>query len=487
MSSQHKATETQETIEHYDSLVEQMTPEGPSVGHLRVVHRADGVDEGVAFTLRYGEYVLGRSSGHSLEHQTIVLPDRGISRKHLHINRRLSGTTIRDLESRNGSFLNGRPVPKQWVSLRDGDVIRVGDSLLIYRDSDPHEGPWSDPFLPGHAPKIVYARKRIHQIARHRVPLLILGETGTGKEFAARAVHEMAGKPGGAFVPVNCGELTRGVSRAELFGREAGAYTDAKTRQHGLVTQAHQGTLFLDEIGDLDAEVQVELIRFLQDGGYRRVGGEGQLHADVRVVAATNVPLEQAVADGQFRQDLLARLRAPVAPVRLPPLRERREDILSWARTFIHEEAQRFELQAPRWNAGFAECLLIHNWSDNLRGLRMAIGTALLECEGAYTLEAKHLSEELSSGRRTARRNPLHSRVPMVSVPPSVGKPDADTVIAVLKETQGVMKAAAAVMGIDRRKLYRLCEEYDIDYGGYRGDPEVMTQHPSGEFHESQT
>lgn len=463
-----KVDDTQETLEHQDSFLGPAVPATPQVAHLRVVHRADSLDEGLAILLKQGQYVLGRTPGESPEFQSITLADRGVSRQHLQIRRRLVGTTIRDLRSRNGSFLNGRPVPESWIDLQDGDLIRVGESLLIYREQPPVQGPWADPFLPGHAPAIAYARRRIHQLAELPVPVLLLGETGTGKEYAARALHLSGLRAAQPFVPVNCGELSRGLSRAELFGREAGAYTDAKSRQGGLVSQAGEGTLFLDEIGDLDLDVQVELVRFLQDGAYRRVGGDKLLHAPARVVAATHVSMKEAVSDGRFRQDLLARLRAPVAPVRLPPLRERREDVLQWARIFLKEEAARFGLRVPQWSVGFAECLLIHPWADNLRELRMVIGTALLELEGVTVLEAHHLADQLMDQRRRARMNPLESRIHLPTLTATPGAPSKAQIEEALKQTGGVMKAAAEALGIDRRKLYRLCKQLRVQYQTYR-------------------
>lgn len=469
--SQRDGDDTQDTFEYQDSIHEKQKREGASGGHLRVVYRADGEDEGEIFTLLDGHYVLGRTRSEAPGERAIHLPDRGISRRHLQLWRRAEGTSVKDLDSRNGSFVNGTPVPQSsWLPLSDGDIIRVGESLLIFRDGGAYLGSWSDKFMPGWAWGVAAIRQRVAQLATLSVPVLFLGETGTGKEYAARALHDSSARALGPFIPVNCGELARGLSRAELFGREAGAYTDAKGRRIGLVGQGSGGTLFLDEIGDLEPEVQVELIRFLQDGKYRRVGGDALLHADARIVAATNVSLDQAVQEGRFRQDLLARLRAPIAPIRLVPLRARREDILSWARLFLAEAAREFQCALPRWKAGFAECVLLHPWPDNLRELRMVICTALLESKGAPRLEAAHLDEALVERRRRARVVPLPPSSYNTSAQTSVpGAPTRAEVIAALTSTGGVMKATAVALGVSRRKLYRLCDALEIDYADYRG------------------
>jgi len=189
--------------------------------------------------------------------------------------------------------------------------------------------------LIGEAPVFLKAIAQLPSVARSEATVLITGETGTGKELVARAIHYLSARVAFPFVPLNCGSLPETLLEDELFGHERGAFTDARTPRRGLITQAERGTLFLDEVDTLAAKAQVALLRVLQDKMFRTLGSSREQEADVRIVAATNAPLDQLVRAGGFRVDLYYRLR--VFSINLPPLRDRKKDILSLSRHFLEK------------------------------------------------------------------------------------------------------------------------------------------------------
>ncbi len=401
------------------------------------------------------------------------IDDRKISKQHANINRTALGWSLTDLDSRNGTFVEGHPAPpQQRVSLSDGNVIRFGDSVAVFRLGDPPLELSTDSVLPGNSPAMNRARAHLSQIGPLKIPVLILGETGTGKEYAARAIHAGSGAPIEKFVAVNCGELSKSLSRAELFGSERGAFTDAKEARQGLVAAADGGTLFLDEVGELALEVQVELLRFLEAGTYRPLGGTQQRKSSARVVAATHVDLAAAVEANRFRQDLYARLKAVISPVRMPPLRQRREDIVPWVFRFMASAATLLNVAPRRISAGFAESIMLHGWADNLRALRGAVGSAMLASVGPEGMRAADLPKEVLQERVLARAgtNPVlpKKRAPIKLV-------DRQAVVEALEAEGGVMTRVAERLGVERRKLYRLCKGFGVSPEDYRQSLPVST------------
>jgi transcriptional regulator with GAF, ATPase, and Fis domain len=220
----------------------------------------------------------------------------------------------------------------------------------------------------------------VRQVARADTPVLILGETGTGKEVVARAVHGQSRRVGGPFLRVNCGAIPPELIDSELFGHERGSFTGAAGTRRGWFERADGGTLFLDEIGELPAAAQVRLLRVLQDGSFERVGGERALNVDVRVVAATNRDLRQAVRDGRFREDLW--FRVAVFPIPLPPLRERIQDIPALAAHFSLRAAQRLGLPPRMPDAADLALLAAYPWPGNVRELASVIERAAILGDG---------------------------------------------------------------------------------------------------------
>jgi sigma-54-specific transcriptional regulator len=227
----------------------------------------------------------------------------------------------------------------------------------------------------------VQVLERLRQIAPSEATVLVMGETGTGKEIVARHIHELSQRRPRQFVAVNCGALADTLIESELFGHEKGAFTGAVSAKAGWFEAAHGGTLFLDEVGDLPLGMQVKLLRVLQEGEVVRVGARQPIRVDVRLVAATNVSLQQAVAAGRFREDLFYRLN--VAPLELPPLRARPGDILPLTSYFIEFYRQRLKLAPLQLRADAAQRLLQHAWPGNIRELENAVHHALLVCQGS--------------------------------------------------------------------------------------------------------
>jgi DNA-binding NtrC family response regulator len=228
---------------------------------------------------------------------------------------------------------------------------------------------------------------KLGQVGPSDAAVLLLGETGTGKELAARHLHQLSGRRG-AFVAVNCGAISETLAESELFGHEAGAFTGANGRREGWFEAADGGTLYLDEIGDLPLNLQVKLLRVLQEREVVRLGSRKAVPVDVRVIAATNVDLQQAVSAGHFRLDLFYRIN--IAQISLPPLRERVGDIVPLVQHFLRIYAHRLDMQVPAIPETTRHALLAYPWPGNIRELENVIHFALLVC-GGDTIEPEHL------------------------------------------------------------------------------------------------
>jgi len=457
-----KVVETWQTEQYEDSVAR--SERDISVAHLRVL---TGEPPHIVHTVEKG-LSIGRTGGDC----DVVIDDVRMSRKHARIERSITGWQFQDLQSRNGFFVNGRGFGRgERVPLPDGGVIRIGDTLMVFRSSPP---PIDDrvhsPVFPGVSPAASNVRRRIDALAESPGHILILGETGTGKESVAKAIGDhRAPHP---FVTLNAAQLRPDLARSELFGHVRGAFTNAVNSRPGLVDMAGEGALFLDEIGDLPFDVQAELLRFLEDGSYRPLGSTELRHSHARVVAATNVDLDHAVHEHKFRRDLLARLRASNTPLELPPLRERREDILGWTHLFLRQLER--EPVARPWTAGALECLLLYPWPENLRQLlgvvRHAIGQA-----SEFPCTPAHLPAQLRAHRNALRariNGPPEEPTPPQPTPPEPAPrqydPTAEEITEALRQTGGRVRTAAQVLNVDRRKLYRLCERFGIAFEAFR-------------------
>jgi transcriptional regulator with PAS, ATPase and Fis domain len=281
--------------------------------------------------------------------------------------------------------------------------------------------------------------------------VLIQGESGTGKELIARAIHNSGDRAAKPFVAVSCAALAETLLESELFGHERGAFTGATGQKQGKFEMAHGGTIFLDEIGDISPKLQVDLLRVLQDRAFYRVGGSQEVRVDVRVVAATHVNLQQAVAEGRFRDDLFYRLN--VIEIRIPPLRDRREDIPLLAAHFL----ERISHELGRDVSEIGECalrvLMDYHWPGNVRELENAVERAVVTCRGRELL-AEHFGFLAGPAAATQPWN----------VPSGATLQDMEKVVimATIERTGGNIKESASILGIDRSTLYEKIKKYGI-------------------------
>ena len=238
----------------------------------------------------------------------------------------------------------------------------------------------SDHNLLGKSRCFLEAIDHLIRFAKTDATLLIEGETGTGKEIAARAAHEFSSRQGKPFIPVNCGALPESLAESELFGSEKGAYTDAKHTRNGLVMEAHNGTLFLDEVEAMPPKVQVALLRFLQDRSFRPVGSMSVRYSNVRIIAATNMSLERLAKNSEFRSDLIFRLN--VLPVQLPALRDRGDDVILLGKAILHRFCKQYSLPEPTLSKATESWFKRYDWPGNVRELENIVLRGLFLCKG---------------------------------------------------------------------------------------------------------
>ena len=296
----------------------------------------------------------------------------------------------------------------------------------------------------GRDPKMLRIYKQIREMATNDYPIHISGETGTGKELVATAIHNQSRRGGKAFVPVNCGALPEGILESELFGHVKGAFTGAVRDKKGRFELADGGTLFLDEIADLPKLVQVKILRVLQDGTFERVGDEKTRFSDVRIISAANRDIKQEVEKGHFRQDLYYRIN--VIPIQLPPLRDRKSDIPLLGEYFIKKSVE--EGQEPADFSKEALELMIHYaWPGNVRELQSAVRFAMVRSAN-HVIYPKDLPQELLEWKEQ-RPSPGPSR-----------KLDMESVKAALVKSGENKAKAARILGVGRATLYRFLADY---------------------------
>jgi Nif-specific regulatory protein len=285
---------------------------------------------------------------------------------------------------------------------------------------------------------------RIHQVASSATTALITGESGTGKELVASAIHFNSPRKAKPLIKVNCAALSEGLLESELFGHERGAFTGALTARIGRVEEAEGGTLFLDEIGEFSGSIQVKLLRLLQEREYQRVGSNKTHKANVRIIAATNRDLEQAVADGVFRQDLYYRVN--VFPIHLPPLRDRKSDILQLTNHFVKKHAEEMNKEVRRISTPAINMLTAYHWPGNVRELENCLEYALLVCRDGV-IHGHDLPPTLQMPEESPSTGPsgmLQERVAIL---------ERDMISDALKRSEGNVSAAARELGTHERVL----------------------------------
>jgi transcriptional regulator with GAF, ATPase, and Fis domain len=292
--------------------------------------------------------------------------------------------------------------------------------------------------------KMLQIYKQIRELGSNDYPVHITGETGTGKELVAKAIHDEGRQEGGAFVPINCAALPEGVLESELFGHVKGAFTGAVRDKKGRFELAHNGTIFMDEVADLPRSVQAKLLRVLQEGTFERVGGEKTVSVDVRLISATNRKLRHEVETGGFREDLFYRIN--VFPIHMPPLRQRKGDIPLVAEHLL--DKARMEVQkAVDFSDEALGIMVNYPWPGNVRELQSAIRFAIVRCRGRK-IQPENLPMELRNWKGTRP-----SRGPS-------GKLDTESVRAALTQSGGNKAKAARLLGVGRATLYRFLARF---------------------------
>jgi len=335
----------------------------------------------------------------------------------------------------------------------------------------------------GYSPKMRELYKKISQIAPTETTVLIYGESGTGKELAARAIHSGSPRKDKFFVPIHCASFTESVLGSELFGHERGAFTGATKTKRGIFERADGGTLFLDEIGEINHAIQVKLLRVLETGEFQRVGGEETLHADVRIVAATNKNLEQAVKKGEYREDLFYRLN--VVTVEMPPLRERKDDIPLLVKAFIDEFNEKHARSVEGVTPQAMRIFMRYGWSGNVRELKNCIEAMMVFTPHAI-LDVEDIPERILVSAASEINTPifgceannsavLPSSAPTlqlsgesslegldISLGMSLEEVEREFIKETLKFANNNKAKAARILGISKSSIFRKIKEYKL-------------------------
>jgi two-component system response regulator AtoC len=407
----------------------------------------------------------------------VVIHDNSVSRRHA----RLSfdgGWRVEDLGSRNGTVVDGRKLARgERVSIRVGSVVSLGSATAALQAAEssrfaprPADRPGDPPSAPSEYVTRDPAMQRVHEtidvLAPSPLPVLIVGETGAGKELCACRIHSRSPRAARAMVQINCAAIPAGMIESELFGYERGAFTGAGQSKAGLLETADGGTVLFDEIGELPMALQAKLLRVLETGQCQRLGALRPRAIDVRVVSSTNRDLRQAVADGEFRADLYHRLNG--ATVRIPPLRDRRADVVPLAIYFLGRMARTMRLAEPTLAEDARAALEGHPWPGNVRELRNVMERAVVLAR-AGTLAAADL--ELEGVRAQSKSRPeMRETLPplplsMDDAPPLRDELDAmerRRVVEALEKCGNNQSRAAKMLGISRHALIARIERFRL-------------------------
>jgi DNA-binding NtrC family response regulator len=421
-----------------DGLVIDLVP------RLELGREAPDVPGGEAPTSRSGLYA--------------VIPHGTVSRRHAATGESVGGIipTLLDHGGRNGTFVDGQAVSGMAVLSRHA-VVRFGDTLAVVDERAPADA-YPDVRLPGGSVGMVRLRETMMRSAPSRSPLLVSGETGTGKELTAAEVHRHSGREG-PLVKFNCAELSPHLVESQLFGHERGAFTGASAAHTGLFVAAHGGSLFLDEVGEIPAELQAKLLRVLEEGEVRPLGGTSARTVDVRVIAATNRNLLERVEQGSFRRDLYARLS--YLELRLPPLRERKQDLFAWIERFRVRFCTEHDSSAALvFRPSAAQRLLTAPWLDNLRGVNRLVHR-LLTAGAGPEIGNQALEAALPELAPTRTEPPEPPRTPLAR--PVSERPTREEFEAAYRANGYSVRATSKQFGRDRRQIYRWLEQFGIE------------------------
>lgn len=367
--------------------------------------------------------------------------------------------------ARNAGLFDFLAKPFRWVDVLERMVHarafkRRQEHAAIPATHPPRDDPYDELLGESDAMREVFGL--ISRIALTTRTVLILGETGTGKELVARAIHRTSKHSAGPFVPVNCAAVPASLVESEFFGHEPGAFTDARARRAGTFEQANHGTLFLDEIGELPMEAQPKLLRVIERREITRLGGSQTIPVDIRIIAATNVELDAAMTRGAFRRDLFHRLNA--VEVRLPPLRERRGDLQLLIEHYLTKLAHELNATVANVSADARELLLAYSWPGNIRELENALSQALTTATGG-AVELKDLPRSVRDPALGIAPVDL-IRSPDMPLSEALGRMterlERQWILAALHSCRGSRTEAARSLGIDRKTLFDKMRRYRI-------------------------
>jgi len=400
-----------------------------------------------------GELLIGRH-----ESCEISLPDPTLSRYHARFTHGAGGVVVEDLGSRHGTWVDGKRVERAELGV--GASVRLAD-VVVAVTLDMSSGTQAFAASPALVPELLClspamreVRALLHRVAESDLPVLICGETGTGKELAAREVHRASPRRNGPLRVLNCGAIPHNLIESTLFGHERGAFTGAERARPSIFEEANAGTLFLDEVGELPLTAQAALLRVLESRKLTRVGSNREIDVDLRIVSATHRDLHAMAARGEFRADILHRLC--VIAIDIPPLRSRREEIAQLARHFLTQERNAVEID-PR----ALSVLEAYDWPGNVRELRNVVARAAVLAEGPCITEA-----ELASALGSRHRDPLrHEAAPISSASELLSSRETlrvrleaverEAVFRALEQTGGNQRRAAQLLGIPLRTIER--------------------------------
>jgi DNA-binding NtrC family response regulator len=414
-----------------------------------------GAQRGRELTISGDVIRIGKVEGNDL-----VLPDDTVSRVHCEILRDQKGYLLRDLHSTNGTFLDGAEIREAYI--RAGSILTVGTVQLKFQPFEERID-----ILPSEKESLgemVGASLRMREIyglteriAPTEATVLIEGETGTGKDLLARTIHDLSRRGPQPFVVVDCGAVAPNLIESELFGHEKGAFTGATTTRQGAFETAHGGTLFLDELGELSLDLQPKLLRVLEQREIRRVGGNRTIKVDIRIIAATKRELSKEVAKGKFREDLFFRLS--VVPIRMPALRDRKEDLPLLVKSFLAKMNEPREIDQAAMQA-----LMMHDWPGNIRELRNVLERGMYLSPGTSPVKLVALPGAAEPGDSTSISGPTFD--PALSYRDNKEKWEFEFERRYLRwlmqRAEGNISRAAREADMDRKYLHKLLKKHAI-------------------------
>jgi transcriptional regulator with PAS, ATPase and Fis domain len=452
--------------------------EETEVAVLQVLGALDGRELPAQIVRLGDELVIGRGDS-GLAAGSWQIDDGTVSRKHALIRREAGEFFLDDAGSRNGTWLDGAVLRAESARLRNGALIILGSEVAAFRRVTDEEvaaiaaererpmGP-----VPTCSPGMALALRRLRILAATDRPVLLAGETGTGKEVYARAVHELSGRQG-PFIALNCASFNRDLFESHLFGYKRGSHSQASEDHPGVLGSAEGGTVFLDEIGEMETTLQTKLLRFLQDKTFLGLGWTRPRRADVRIVAATQAP------QTSLRKDILGRLGAD--PVVLPPLRRRREDLPGLCRHFLRRLPESASVRGLERNAGFALCL--YSWPRNIRELEATLteGTLSASERGSARLDLRDLPVRIRDLLRTGGQEEHDERAEEDESTESAGldgqppsrreRPSRSQLEDLLREHRGHVPAVARQLERRRELVWRWCRLDGINPNAFKEAP----------------